>query len=81
MLADTYPYYLANAPERPNADLEVTDKYRDEVATRVALADPAAIDRAIAAAVEAAEPMRKLPPFERQNVLNHCVRRFEARFE
>jgi acyl-CoA reductase-like NAD-dependent aldehyde dehydrogenase len=81
MLAETYPYYLANRPEQPNTDLEVTDKYRGEVATRVALADPQAIDRAIAAAVEAAEPMRKLRPFERQDILYHCVRRFQERFE
>jgi acyl-CoA reductase-like NAD-dependent aldehyde dehydrogenase len=81
MLAETYPYYLANRPEQPNTDLEVKDKYRGEVATRVALADPQAIDRAIAAAVEATEPMRKLKPFERQDILYHCVRRFQERFE
>ena len=46
MLRDSYPYYLANAPEAPNQDLEVVDKYSGEVATRVALADNAAIDRA-----------------------------------
>ena len=45
MLQETYPYYLANKPVSPNADLEVTDKYTGEVATRVAMADAAAIDR------------------------------------
>ncbi len=74
MLRQSYPYYLANQAEPPNPDLVVTDKYTGEVATRVALADAAAIDRAIAAAVEAAEPMRELPAYERQAVLNHCVR-------
>ena len=29
--------------------------------------------------VEAAEPMRRMAPYERQAVLNHCVRRFEER--
>ena len=39
MLKERYPYYLANRPQQPNADLEVTDKYSGKVATRVALAD------------------------------------------
>ena len=56
-LADTYPFYLANEAHCPNTDLEVTDKYTGEVATRVALASPDDIDRAIAATVEATEPM------------------------
>lgn len=81
MLRDSYPYYLANAPEAPNQDLEVVDKYTGEVATRVALADNAAIDRAIASAVEAAEPMRELPAYARQQVLQHCVDRFTEREE
>ena len=79
MLYASYPFYLANRPESPNEDLEVTDKYSGELATRVALAGRDDIDRAIAAAVEAAEPMRRLPPYERQAVLNHCVRRFTER--
>ena len=59
----------------------MTDKYTGEVAYRVPLADPATIDRAIGAAVEAAEPMRRMPAYERQAVLNHCVSAFEARTE
>ena len=81
MLQDRYPYYLNNRPEQPNADLEVTDKYSGEVATRVALADAAAIDAGIAGAVEAAVPMANLPPYERQRVLQHCVQRFTERFD
>ncbi len=81
MLQESYPYYLANKAEQPNTDLEVTDKYSGEVATRVAMADTAAIDRAIAAAVDATEPMRRMPPYERQAVLNHCVDRFTERAE
>jgi acyl-CoA reductase-like NAD-dependent aldehyde dehydrogenase len=77
----SFPYYLANRPESPNTDLAVTDKYTGEVAYRVALADVTAIDRAIGAAVDAAEPMRRMPPYERQNVLNHCVHRFQERFD
>ncbi len=81
MLASSYPYYVANRPEQPNLDLAVHDKYSGEVATRVALADPEAIDRGIGAAAAAREAMRKLPPFERQRVLSHCVTRFTERFE
>ena len=78
-LQDTYPYYLANRPERPNFDLSVTDKYTGQIATRVAQANAAAIDRGIAAAVKAAEPMARLAPYERQAVLEHCVKRFRER--
>jgi len=81
MLRENYPYYLANAPEAPNRDLEVTDKFTGEVATRVALADTAAIDRAIGLAVEAAAPMRGMAAYERQAVLQHCVARFTERAE
>ena len=79
MLKERYPYYLGNEAVQANADLVVTDKYTGEVATRVALADEAAIDKAIGLAVEATEPMRKLPAYKRQEVLYHCVRRFTAR--
>ena len=81
MLKDTDPYYLANRALSPNAALVVTDKYTGEVATRVAMADEVAIDAAIAAAEQAAEPMRRMPAHARQAVLNHCVRRFEERFD
>lgn len=80
-LAPDYPYYLANEACRPNQDLEVLDKFTGEVATRVALADDAAIDRAIGLAVEAAEPMAALAAYERKAVLEHCVARFRERFE
>ncbi len=80
-LKDQYPYYLANKPRQPNADLEVIDKYTGEVATRVAMADAKAIDDAIAAADRAAEPMRKLKAYQRKAVLEHCVKRFTERFD
>jgi acyl-CoA reductase-like NAD-dependent aldehyde dehydrogenase len=80
-LKDKYPYYLANKPMQPNADLEVTDKYTGKLATRVAMADRNAIDKAIDAAVKADGPMRKLKAYERQAVLDHCVKRFRERFD
>jgi acyl-CoA reductase-like NAD-dependent aldehyde dehydrogenase len=79
MLRDAYPYYLANAPLQPNADLVVTDKYTGETATRVALADAATIDEAIAHAAASTAAMRQLPSWKRQQVLDHCVRRFTER--
>lgn len=76
MMKAQYPFYLANQPQQPNTDLEVTDKYSGEVAARVALADETVIDEAITATVEATEPMRRMPPFQRQAILHHCVERF-----
>ncbi len=76
-----YPLYLANRPEQPNADLAVTDKFSAKTATHVAQADAAVVDRAIAAAVEAAAPMAAMAPYERRAVLDHCVRRFRERFD
>lgn len=74
-----YPIYVANRPEQPNRDLEVTDKFTGEVATRTALADSPTIDRAIAAAEKAAGAMAKMPAYARAKVLHHCVKRFEER--
>ncbi|MEA1996514.1 MAG: aldehyde dehydrogenase family protein, partial [Gemmatimonadota bacterium] len=79
MLKKTYPYYLANKPLMPNMNLEVRDKYSGEVAARVAVADHAAIDRAIDKAVSAVEPMRQMPACERREVLNLCADRFAER--
>lgn len=81
MLKDQYPYFLANRAVFANRGLPVVDKYTGEVASVVALADEPAIDQAIAAAVLAAEPMRKLKAYERQAILMHCVRRFTERAE
>lgn len=81
MLKSQYPFYLGNTAQQPNADLEVTDKYTGEVATRVALASPDVIDQAIALAQQAAPAMAAMPPYERQAVLNHCVTRMTERQE
>lgn len=81
MLQDSYPYYLANEPQQPNTELSVTDKYTGETAARVAVADVAAIDKGITAAVDADEAMRRMPPYDRQAILQHCVDRFTERFD
>lgn len=78
-IRQAWPYYLAGVANSPNHDLEVKDKYTGEVAARVAVADLRAIDRAIAACVEAAEPMAQMPPYDRQKVLQHCAGRFAER--
>ncbi len=81
MLATSYPYYLGGRPLAANTNLVVIDKFSGEPVTRVALADGPVIDEAIALAVAAEEPMKRLPAFQRQAILNHCVRRFEERAE
>lgn len=78
-LKTSYPLYLANEALSPNQDLAVTNKYSGEVATRVALADAATIDKAIGAAVQATRPMAEMAAYERQAVLAHCVTRFQER--
>jgi aldehyde dehydrogenase (NAD+) len=79
MLAKTYPYYLANRPQTSKEMLEVRDKYGGKVATRVAVPDARVTEKAIAAAVKAAGPMREFRPWARQAVLQHCVDRFSER--
>ncbi|MZR62332.1 aldehyde dehydrogenase family protein [Alcanivorax sp. DP30] len=81
MLKDAYPFYLANEAVFANQDLDVTDKYSGEVATRVAMADAATIDKAIDAADKASAAMAALAPYERQEILYHCVKRFQERFD
>ena len=76
-----WPLFLANEPQQPNLDLEVTDKFSGEVVARVAMADTETISKGIAAADEAAAAMRKMRAYERQEVLNHCVKRFTERFD
>jgi acyl-CoA reductase-like NAD-dependent aldehyde dehydrogenase len=80
-LNSTYPLYLNNKAAQPNTSLEVTDKFTGEVAFRTALATPDVIDEAIAGTVRAAEPMSAMASYERQAVLDHCVRRFRERFD
>ena len=80
-LKDTYPLYLNNEAQQPNTDLEVTDKFTGEIAFRTAQATPEIIDRAIAGAVRAAEPMARLASYEKRDVLEHCAARFRERFD
>ena len=77
-----WPCFLAGEPVSEGAALlDVCDKFTGEVAARVALADRNTIDLAIAAATAAAAPLREMATYEREAVLQHCVRRFTERFE
>ena len=80
-LQSAYPYYLANQAVFANEDLAVTDKHTGRVAARVAQADDAVVDRAVAAAEKAAAEMAGLPSHRRRDVLAHCAGRFEQRFD
>lgn len=77
----TFPYYLANEAVFANEELEVTDKFNGKAAYRVALADESVIDQAIALAVQAEQAMAAMPAWQRQEILEHCVRRFQERAE
>jgi len=72
------PYYLAGKPARGAASIDVADKATGEIVARVAAADAAAMEQAIAAATLAAKPLAKLAAFERRDTLLHCVERFSA---
>jgi acyl-CoA reductase-like NAD-dependent aldehyde dehydrogenase len=78
-MTKTFPYYLAGEAVYANTDLKVTDKYNGEVAYEVPLATPDVLDQAIAAAVDATDAMRKMTVYERQAVLEHCIKRFTER--
>lgn len=76
-----YPYYLANEAVFANEDLDVIDKFSGEVVYKVAMADEDAIDQAIAQAVAAEHAMAAMPAWQRQEILAHCVARFQERAE
>jgi acyl-CoA reductase-like NAD-dependent aldehyde dehydrogenase len=78
-MRERFALYVANQAESPNADLPVHDKFSGEIATRVALADRATLERALAAGASAVGPMAALPAYRRREILEHCVRRFEER--
>src|SRR5690349_2255677 len=81
MKQDLIPLWLAGEPLQARDALEVRDKYDGRTIARVARADAALLERAIAAAVGAAPALRRLAAYERRDVLLHCVRRFEQRAE
>lgn len=81
MLRENYPCFIGNKPVLPNTDLEVTDKYTGEIATSVPLADTKMINSAIELAVRSNKEVAGMPSYKKQEILNHCVKRFKDRFE
>lgn len=78
-LPEVLPLYLAGQPHLSSQSLAVHNKYSGQQLSRVSLADPELIERAIEAAVGAAESMRRLPAYRRQRILKRCADRFEER--
>lgn len=81
MLRPVYHCWLAGAPVDTGRALTVRNKYTGEAAATVALADAAAMQRAVSAAAEAFARTRRLPAYERQAILQHVVRRVGERAE
>ena len=81
MLRERYPFYLANRPQQPNADLAVEDKHTGKTVAHVARADAGILDQAIAAAASAAAAMRRMAAWQRRVVLNHLARCCRERAE
>jgi len=81
-LREHYPYYLANKPVFDTSNLlGVIDKFSGKEVCKVSMASREIIDQAIAKAVSATQAMRKLASYQRQNILYHCVERFQERFD
>jgi acyl-CoA reductase-like NAD-dependent aldehyde dehydrogenase len=81
VIRPSYPLWLANRPRSGSRQLEVVDKFRGGVVSRVALADAATIEESIAAACAAAPAMRGMAACDRAAVLAHCAGRFRERAE
>lgn len=71
-----YPLFVASKAIHTGQWLEVQHKYSQEVYARVALADDKTIEQAIQAAVKAEQAMAALQPYQKQQILLHCVKRF-----
>jgi acyl-CoA reductase-like NAD-dependent aldehyde dehydrogenase len=81
MLPARYQCYVANRPVDAPTELVVTNKYTGEPATRVAQADRALVEQAIAAAQAAFPATRRLPGCQRQAILQHVVARISEKYE
>jgi acyl-CoA reductase-like NAD-dependent aldehyde dehydrogenase len=79
MLDAHYPCYIANKAVTTRTRMSVIDKYSGKVASEVSVPSDAQVEKAIASAAAAAPAMRHFKPFQRQAVLEHCVKRFTER--
>lgn len=80
-VACEYPFFLGSEAIYANQDLVVTNKYDGTTFATVAKADPKQIDLAISAAVSSEAAMKKLKPYERQDILYFCIEQFKQRFD
>ncbi len=80
-LKKKYPFYLANKPEESGKAIDLIDKYTGQAVAKVEIADAETIGRGIEAAEKAAPAFASMASYERQLVLQHCVDRFEQRFD
>lgn len=78
-MSSRHGYWIAGQQGDEGQWLPVRDKYTGTEFAEVALASPATIERAIAAAVEARPLLRRLASCDRKAVLEHVVRRIEER--
>jgi glyceraldehyde-3-phosphate dehydrogenase (NADP+) len=75
------PFYLAGEWRQGAAELEVRNPYDGSVASRVALADAAAVDEAVTRAAAAGPAAAALSSDERRRALRHIAAGIEARVE
>lgn len=78
-MAPEIPFVLAGEPGRSSAPLEVSSPYDGRAVGRTWLAGEAEFERAADAAVAAADPMRRLPAYERAGILNAAADWIAAR--
>ncbi|WP_273777892.1 aldehyde dehydrogenase family protein [Acinetobacter sp. GSS19] len=72
-----YPLYVAGKACETGKWLEVEDKFSGQTFARVALANSVVLEQAMSAAVQAEAAMAALKPFQKQQILLHCVQRFQ----
>ncbi|MEE2758282.1 MAG: aldehyde dehydrogenase family protein [Myxococcota bacterium] len=81
MLKSHYPLYIGGKAIETDARIDVFDKYTGQRITSVSKASTDDIQRGIAESVNAANAMKALPSYARQDILNQCVSAFENRTE
>ena len=81
MTSQSYPLFLANKALDSKNYLAVNDKYSQKTFAQVALASQDILEQAITAAIKAEKAMAALKPFEKQEILLHCVKRFHERHD
>lgn len=72
-----YPLYVAGKACETGQWLEIEDKFSGQTFARVALANSVVLEQAMSAAVQAEAAMAALKPFQKQQILLHCVQRFQ----